>query len=258
MALKYGMSSAALSHSDRAPVTLSIVSHGHGAMLPQLLSDIEEGIDVPYRIILTFNTPEDEGFLAGFAHMPLHVLRNQTPCGFGQNHNRAFLHCTDTVFVIVNPDIRARPFALENLIGALKESKVGAAGPRICSHAGVTQDSARHFPTLPLLLARKFGKKALDYDPLQGSQAVDWLAGMLIAFDSAAYRAVGGFDERYFMYVEDVDIAWRLGQAGYRSIWVPEAQFIHEAQYGSRKNGRHLYWHLRSMLRFLLRRTRAG
>lgn len=221
-------------------------------MLAQLLSDIDQGIDLPYRIVLTFNIPEDEGFLERFTHMPINILRNQTPCGFGENHNRAFLYCTDPVFVIINPDIRGQPFTLRGLINALQAPNIGCAGPHIYSHSGVTQDSARHFPTLGSLIARKLGKRVLDYDSLQGNQVVDWLAGMLVAFNSAAYRRVGGFDERYFMYVEDVDIAWRLREAGYLSVWVPGVHFVHEAQYGSRKKGRHLYWHLRSMLRFLL------
>jgi len=239
-------------------VTLSIVSHGHGNMLPALLNDIQSSIDVPYRLILTLNIPEDEGFLTDFSDMPMTVIRNPKPLGFGQNHNQAFSMCSDPVFVIVNPDIRAQPFALQPLIDALNAKQVGASGPSIVSSKGLIQDSARHFPSFSILLKRKLGISSTDYLAAEGNQKVDWLAGMLIAFDSAAYQAIGGFDEAYFMYVEDVDIGWRLGKAGYRSIWVPDCQFMHDAQHGSRKQWRHLLWHVQSMVRFLRKASQTS
>ena len=232
-------------------VTLSMVSHGHGNVLPALLSDIQSSIDVPYRLILTLNIPEDEAFLGNFSQMPITVIRNPKPLGFGQNHNQAFSLCTDPVFVIVNPDIRATPFTLLPLLAALTDNQVGASGPMIVSGLGVLQDSARRFPTVRSLLARKLRMATLDYPHSATNRTVDWLAGMLVAFNSPAYQAIGGFDEAYFMYVEDVDIGWRLGKAGYRSVWVPDCQFTHDAQHGSRKQWRHLLWHVQSMLRFL-------
>lgn len=236
-------------------VTLSIVSHGHGSMLPSLLSDIQASIDLPYHLILTLNIPEDEGFLADFSAMPITIIRNPTPYGFGRNHNQAFSHCTDSVFIIVNPDIRAQPFALQALIDALDAKQVGASGPCIVSSAGLIQDSARHFPSFINLLRRKLGFANIDYQPAKGNQTVDWLAGMLVAFKSSAYQAIGGFDEAYFMYVEDVDIGWRLAQARYLSIWVPNCRFTHDAQHGSRKKPQHILWHMQSMLRFFLKRS---
>jgi GT2 family glycosyltransferase len=242
-----------MSNPISAPmVTLSIVSHGHGDMLPGLLKDIERTIDTAYELILTFNIAEDERFLQDFPRIPIKILRNSRPLGFGQNHNQAFRYCKSPVFVIVNPDIRAQPFALKPLIEALSQDQTGASGPQIVSNEGITQDSARYFPTLRSLLSRRLANNPLDYLPTQRNQIVDWLAGMLVAFKSDAYRAVAGFDEKYFMYVEDVDIARRLQAAGYTSVWVPSLKFIHDAQHSSRKNLTHLWWHLRSMARYLL------
>lgn len=212
-------------------------------------------MDTPYRLILTFNIPESEAFLSHFPNMPITVIRNQRPLGFGQNHNQAFACCTDAAFAIINPDIRGTPFALKPLLVALETADVGACGPHIVSSVGILQDSARSFPTLTGLLARKLGFTQPDYPSSQGIQTVDWLAGMLIVFKSKAYRAVGGFDDAYFMYVEDVDIGWRLSKAGYRSTWVPDCQFEHDAQHGSRKKIQHTLWHVQSMFRFLLKRV---
>lgn len=214
MGLKYCMSKPI---SD-SMVTLSIVSHGHGNLLPGLLTDILLTIDTPYEIILTFNIPEDEQFLEDFTQMPITILRNCRPQGFGQNHNQAFEECQNPAFVVVNPDIRAKSFSLQPLLKALDTDHVGASGPQIISSEGITQDNARHFPSLYSLLVRKLTPISLDYLPTQASQNVDWLAGMLIAFKSEAYRAVAGFDEKYFMYAEDIDIAQRLKTAGIKAF----------------------------------------
>ena len=242
---------------DCTQVTLSIVSHGHGPLLPELLENIQTSVDVPYRLILTLNTPEDEQFLSAFRQMPIEVIRNSKARGFGENHNRAFLHCNDPVFVIINPDIRGVPFTLKPLMATLDDDQVGASGPQIINARGITQDNARHFPTIGSLLARKLGFESQNYLPERGTQVVDWLAGMLVAYKSSAYQTVGGFDPDYFMYVEDVDIAWRLRQAGFASVWVPQVRFIHEAQHASRRKLQHFVWHVQSMARFFYKRWKG-
>jgi N-acetylglucosaminyl-diphospho-decaprenol L-rhamnosyltransferase len=74
---------------------------------------------------------------------------------------------------------------------------------------------------------------------------------MFMLFRRDAFERVRGFDERYFLYYEDVDICRRLGAAAFRVVATPRAQAIHEAQRASRRNPRYMYWHARSMLRYL-------
>lgn len=241
--------------TNKRPIaTLSIVSHGHGQMIDQLLSDISQSIDIPCEIVLTINIPEDEQYLTKHKALKIRVIRNKKAKGFGENHNAAFSETNAPYFVIVNPDIRANPFKLGPLIDALSDPLVGAVGPGIVDSAGTVQDNARKFPTLWNMLKRKFGSGGLDYSPNKGSIEVDWVAGMLVAFTRKAYKSINGFDTKYFMYVEDADICWRLRKKGAKILLVGMSCFTHEAQRASHKSFQHLAWHLKSLIRFNLKR----
>ena len=74
---------------------------------------------------------------------------------------------------------------------------------------------------------------------------------MFLLFDAAAYRSVGGFDERYFMYLEDADICRRLWSKGRRVLAAPSVSVVHDAQRASSYNLKHMYWHGISMVKFL-------
>ena len=233
-------------------LSLSVVSHGQGELVRNLLRDIAKGIDVTYEIILTLNIPEDESFIREWPTLPLSVIRNASIKGFGSNHNAAFTRARGKCFAIVNPDIRAQSFSLRPLLDILTVSDVGACGPAVYSSDMSQEDSARHFPTLSTFFKRKFfHARGLDYVGHETAIQVDWLAGMFIIFDRDAFSKVGGFDERYFMYLEDTDICRRLGLAGWRVVLQPSSKVIHDAQRFSRRSVKHLFWHLRSAFLFL-------
>ncbi len=79
---------------------------------------------------------------------------------------------------------------------------------------------------------------------------VDWLAGMFVCFDRAAFAQVGGFDEGFFMYLEDADIGRKLARAGYGSYVCTEQFVVHDAQRASKRSLTHLKWHLGSAFRY--------
>lgn len=234
--------------------SISIVSHASGSLIANLFSDFLESFPLHAEIILTINTPEDESYIEFAAGLPLKIIRNHTPLGFGANHNQAFAVATGEKFVIVNPDIRVQGDPWRILETAF-DADTGASAPTILSPTGAIEDSIRHYPTLRKLLKRVvLGIRRPDYTephdltPLE----VEWVAGMFVMFDSQIYREVGGFDTRYFMYLEDVDICQRLALAGKKIRWVPRCNVVHDAQRASRKSWKHRGWHARSMIRFLL------
>ena len=236
--------------------TLSVVSHGQGNLLHDLLADLRRGLGCSYEVIVTLNIPEDERFLAEFADLPIRVVRNVLPKGFGANHNAAFCISRSQRFVIVNPDIRFDSFSLHPLLELVDSSHVGACGPLVLSPAGSVEDSARRMPSVWRLvqrvIARTVGKpRTPDYCWNEQPIDVDWLAGMFVLFRRDAFTEVSGFDERYFMYFEDADICRRLRRGGWSVLLHPGVQVVHEARRASYRSARHMGWHFRSALRFL-------
>jgi len=235
-------------------VTLSIVSHRQNELVNRLLDDIERCCAHRVALLLTENLAEQTPLATAKLSCPVKTLRNQRIRGFGANHNAAFAFCETPYFCVVNPDLRLPNDPFPTLVESLQRENAAAAGPLVRNPAGAIEDSARHFPTVGSLL-RKLLRPAAgpDYPTNRGPFRVDWVAGMFMLFSSAAYRRIGGFDERYFLYYEDVDICRRLGKAGRPIIYDPRAEVIHDARRASRREIRHAWHHLSSVLRFLAR-----
>lgn len=237
----------------RHQVVFSIVSHGQLDLISYLLGNIRNKIGTQYPIVLVINIPEDETCLKDFSDLSITVVRNESPKGFGENHNLAFEVFESDYFVIFNPDIRISSFDVQTFIETFDVPRVGVVAPAVFSSLGFPEDSIRNFPTIKRLLMRLItGKRTADYVLCKTAIEVDWAAGMLLIFRSEVYRKIGGFDEKYFMYMEDVDICRRIKTAGYRVIVNPDLIVVHDAQRASHKSFKYLVWHLRSVLRYFL------
>jgi len=241
--------------SFRTSLCVSIVSHGQGRLIANLLGDLQQvhatelTID---EVVLTLNIPEDESFLGDFALLPIRVLRNVKPKGFGANHNAAFSVSQSDVFVVANPDIRLSGFRFTPMLESLEDPAVGLWAPRVLSSQGHIEDSARRFPTM-FRFARRvlLGNRINDYSFNNHPIIVDWAAGMFVALRRETYAKLGGFDEHYFMYLEDADLCRRIGKAQLKVLVDPRVSVVHDAQRASRRSLKHMGWHMRSAIRFL-------
>ena len=223
------------------------------------------------QVVLTVNVPEP-ALIAQVQARPwafeLTLLQNPQPKGFGPNHNAAFAHHKLDYFCVLNPDIdfEADPFG--DLIRALTEPPdklgidlqnnplAGCSFPVQVDKAGRVQDHARQLPSPSALLARysPFGHSPFlqsllgAQPPAQPLHQPDWVNGAFMLFRTAVFKQLGGFDERYFMYCEDVDICLRLQLAGFGLVRC-DARVTHAAQRNTRVNLKHLVWHIASLLR---------
>ena len=230
--------------SPARSVSVSIVSHGHGLMVADLLGDLAR-IDSPHvvEVLLTLNVPEPTGFEPPSLPVPLRIMENPAPRGFGANHNAAFARSTGSRFAILNPDLRLDADPFGGLLAALEAPGMALAAPRVVDAAGTTAPSGRRLYTPLEIVSRLWRSTAVTDDP-------EWLAGMFMLVRDDAFRRVGGFDERYFLYIEDVDLCTRLRVDGWRFAYVPEVPVHHAAQHASHRSLRHLRWHIASMLRY--------
>lgn len=235
-----------------SPTTYSIVSHGQGRLVNQLLYDINNLQEQPLEIILTLNIPEDEEYLRNYSNLKIKIIRNSEPKGFGSNHNFAFQLSNTDYFVIINPDIRIPvSFQIKPMLDYLSNEQVAAIAPAVYSASGGLEDSARVFPTILKIAFRVMGfNSAADYEFCSSPIDVDWVAGMFIIFNKIQFAEVSGFDESYFMYCEDIDICQRLRKLNYKIVLDYRYSVIHDAQRTSRRNIKYLFWHMKSLFRY--------
>jgi N-acetylglucosaminyl-diphospho-decaprenol L-rhamnosyltransferase len=236
----------------RIPVTVSIVSHGQGAMVAQLLHDLGRCPQV-VRVVLTQNIPEDDIPCPESLATRIERIRNRHPLGFAANHNQAFGSCDTQLFAVLNPDIRLTSDPFPQLAAALESNNAGVIAPAVLNPAGLLEDSAREFPT-PLRVLRRLlrGSDGRIVSEGKAPHDVDWVAGMFLLFPARTFRQFGGFDTGFHMYYEDVDICTRLWRDGQRVMIHPGATVIHDAQRASRRNIRYMAWHISSMVRYFV------
>lgn len=237
--------------AERAPALLiSIVSHGHGAMVQRLLHQLAlpcAAICIA-RVVLTRNIPESAPVPPpqGWPFV-LQIIDNPAPLGFGANHNQALQGAVEPFVCVLNPDVELldeEPFAA--LIEAARCEGVGCAYPLQVDGQGRVQDSEREIPT-PLALWRR---RVLR----RPQQRVDWVNAACIVMPLHVWQAVKGFDEAYFMYCEDVDLCLRIRLLGL-GLQRADARVVHAGQRASGRQWRHLAWHVRSLLRLWGSRT---
>lgn len=166
--------------------------------------------------------------------------------GFGPAVNLVSRKTAGAWIVAANADIEVTPGALEELIRPAAGDGVGAVAPRLVMPDGRTQHSVHPFPSVGLALAFNLGLPALlpglgarlllegRWQP-RGDQPVDWAHGAFLALRRDAFEAVGGFDEEQWMYAEDLDLCWRLREAGWGTEYRPAAVVRHEVAAATRQ-----------------------
>jgi hypothetical protein len=219
-----------------------------------LLNDLKSANPVEFiHVTLTLNIDEALSFNSKTYPFPIDIIINSVPKGFGANHNEAFhLHQKDsTFFCVVNPDIRVFKNPFSALIASMEHTAVGLAAPLVVNQNGVTEDSARFYPTPFKILCKTFGRcKGSDYAVGKEYIFPDWVGGMFMLFKKETFEQLNGFNERYFLYYEDVDLCARLKLMGGELALCPTAQVVHNAQRSSHSSLKYLKWHVSSMLRF--------
>jgi N-acetylglucosaminyl-diphospho-decaprenol L-rhamnosyltransferase len=194
------------------------------------------------------------------------VVENERPAGFAANANRGIAETSAPFVVVANPDIRADEDAVEVLRRfAEAHPRCGIAGPKLLNSDGTHQGSRRRFPTVGGTIVRRTPLRRL-FDPHRFQRAhygldetpteptpTDWLLGAFLFLRREMLDDLGGFDEGYRLYGEDIDLAYRAARAGWERWYVPEAQatHAHAAETDRTFLTRRTLWHWRGILRFV-------
>jgi hypothetical protein len=221
-----------------------------------LLACLETLRGASAEVVVLDNASEDGSAEAVRERFPdVRVIAQELRAGFGANHN-AVIRSTEGRYVyVLNEDTTAGDWAFEQIVAYLDANpRVAALGPRLVYPDGRLQDSAWRFPTplvsaVGLLTLGKLGVKQSHGDE---PGPVDWVMGAALVLRREALAEVGLFDEEFFLYSEEVDLQFRLRQAGWEVHYLPSATVVHhESQFSAeiperRINemwrSRHRYW----------------
>jgi N-acetylglucosaminyl-diphospho-decaprenol L-rhamnosyltransferase len=242
-----------------------IVSYNVRDLLLRCIASLKA--DGVHDIVVVDNASRDGSADAVRASEPeVTVLALTTNVGFAAGVNRGVARTSAPYVLIVNPDVVVEPGSTKALVDALeRDEQLGIVGPRIETAEGEVYPSARAFPNLVDAAGHAFlhfvwpsnpfsrRYRMLDWD--RGTaRDVDWVAGTHVLVRRTAWDAVGGFDEAYFMYMEDVDLCWRLRRAGWRTGYEPAARVSHDIGRSTDQTPyRMILAHHRSMLTFAWR-----
>ena len=228
--------------SPDTPLTVVAVTYSPGKHLDRFLSSLTVATDRPMNVVLADNGSTDGAPEEAVTRYPgTRLLRTGGNLGYGTAVNRAVATLpTDDEFVVVaNPDVTWGPGSIDALLDAAQRwPRAGALGPLIREPDGAVYPSARHLPSLirggmhavvGFVWKANPWTKTYRQEHLEPSERpVGWLSGSCLLIRRAAFDRVGGFDERYFMYMEDVDLGDRLSRNGWLNVYVPGAEILHE------------------------------
>ncbi|MGH9178757.1 MAG: glycosyltransferase family 2 protein [Acidimicrobiales bacterium] len=227
-----------------------------------------EGVD---DIVVVDNASADGSRAAlAAADAEARIVDTGANLGYGTAANRGAAAATGRALLVCNSDVVLEPGAVKALVERLEVgAAVGLVGPRIENPDGSLYPSPRRFPDVPVAAGHAFlglvaprnrftrCYRMLDWDHTT-TRSVDWVSGACFLARREAWDAVGGFDQAYFMYVEDVDLCWRAHRAGWDVVFEPEARVVHAQGVSSDLAPyRMIVEHHRSLLRFY-RRTSTG
>jgi N-acetylglucosaminyl-diphospho-decaprenol L-rhamnosyltransferase len=224
---------------------------------------VAPGPDAPAEVVVVDNASRDgspdrvEG-----RHPVVRVVRAGANLGYARAANLGIAAASAPIVAVINCDAVLAPPGAGPLLARFDDPAVGAVGPRIVDVAGRHYPSARSMPRAwvaalhglvhPFRADNRWTReyRQTDLDPL-APRAVDWVSGAAIWLRRDALDDVGGWDERYFMYVEDVDLCWRLRRAGHRVWYEPGTTVAHVGGASTRRHPyRMLVEHHRSLYRF--------
>ena len=254
-----------------APVAVDcvVVAYNSAEDLPACLGSLSEQQDVAVAVTVVDNCSSDQSAVVAREH-GARVIVNSSNRGFAAAVNQGLRGGGAAWVLILNPDARIEPGRVQVMIDAVTRGcRVGCVGPKTTGPSGAIYPSARSFPGIVTALVHGVlgavwpGNPATKrYHATTGATGeagqVDWVSGCCMLLPRQAWDEVGGFDERYFMYVEDMDLCFRLRKAGWRTVFEPAATIMHVGGRSSRRRPvRSIYHHHRGAIRFYWRSAAA-
>lgn len=227
--------------NDQPDLSILIVNWNVKALLRDCLASIDRGRgDLHLEVIVVDSASADGSQAMVEVEFPwVTLLACDENVGFARGNNLAIAQANGRYILLLNPDTVVLQDALATMVAYLEaEPQVGVVGAQLLNGDGTIQSSRRRFPTLAtaffestwlesLAPARLLNRYYVTDVPPDQIAEVDWLVGACLMTRCAVVEQVGGLDEAYFMYSEELDWCRRVKDAGWRIVYLPAAQIIH-------------------------------
>jgi N-acetylglucosaminyl-diphospho-decaprenol L-rhamnosyltransferase len=251
-------------------LALAIINYNTVSDLRACLSSVRDNLG-DIRTVVVDNGSSDGSREMVVAEFPwAHLEHNPGNPGYASACNRALRSTSEPYVFILNSDVEFVEDGLEEILDYMDcHPDVGVLGPMVLNSDGTVQMSCRRFPSMLENVVHGFLGEIWRGNPftisyhMKGIERrkpcnVDWVSGAAMLLRRDAAEKMGGFDEVYFMYVEDVDLCWRMRQGGYGAVYHPAFRLIHHiGSASSQQSLRMLYQHHRSMYIFFRKRYRG-
>jgi GT2 family glycosyltransferase len=226
-----------------APETTVVIVNWNGAAyLEQLMASIQR--EPPAKIVVVDNDSTDGSAAILKKFSDVHLIQNSRNRGFAAAANQGMALAQTSNILILNADIYATPGSIATLEKFLNDNKdAGAVAPRLSFPDGTLQLSCRNFPTpftlflylsfLDRIFPTKYRLRSKDH---QSTRVVEQPMGAALMIRKKVLDQIGGFDETFFLYMEDVDLCERIVREGWKIYFYPAAEFIHDAGGSSRQD----------------------
>lgn len=259
-----------ITHTHHVLLSISIVTY-NSKYIQSTIDSIKKTItEFDYEIILVDNH-SSSAYVKKLKQLclkekPVHLkriilLNNKKNLGFGKAHNLAAAYAEGKYLLILNPDILLQKKTIATLLGHLQQhAETGVVSCRLLDVDGSLQHSCRRFPSFLTFAARelsfipyfrsllnRYEMRDAKHDKLM---KVDWLSGALLLLPKKVFVHYRGFDDRFFLYLEDVDLCKRI-RVDKSVMYLPEVFALHKGSYGSRRSFWQFYQHARSAVIYL-------
>ena len=248
------------------PLRIVAVTYSPGDSLESFITSVGGATELPVEIVLADNGSTDGApQRAAAEHPEVRFLPTGGNIGYGAAVNAGLAGLAQGYAVVANPDVVFEPGAIDELLAvAARWPRAATVGPAIRTPEGELYPSARDLPRLStgaghallgwIWPANPWTARYRREREAPRERTAGWLSGSCLLVDLAAFHSVGGFDPGYFMYFEDVDLAERLGRAGYLHVYAPSAVVVHEGGHATRREPHRMQRvHHTSALRYLSR-----
>jgi N-acetylglucosaminyl-diphospho-decaprenol L-rhamnosyltransferase len=231
-------------------IGLVTVSFRSAEKIESLIRSLPAASSLPLDVVVVDNVPEGDGALrVSLRGAGATLIERPDNPGYGGGINAGVAALPEDVewILVANPDVVFLDGAIDTLLAAaIADDRIGAVGPRIIDSAGETYPSARAIPSLrvgvghallgDIAPANPWTRDYHRHRDYESQRDSGWLSGACILVRRSAFDAVGGFDDAFFMYFEDVDLGYRLGRHGWRNVFVPSATVVHEGGHSTKAN----------------------